>query len=57
MASNVSYLIEAIAEFFGLDHYNVAIAWAILVFVGIIVLLVVVSRETEEEKQKKMRID
>ena len=55
MASNLVYMLHAVADYIEHDKHTVAIAWTILVVMGVTTLLVVTSRETEEEKQRNQK--
>lgn len=51
MASNLSVSLHRIADYFGLDRHAAAIAWTILVVIGVTILIVVVSREDPKQRR------
>ena len=57
MASNLVYVLHAVSDRLGTDRNTLAIIWTLFVIVGVGILLTVVSRETEEEKRMKRRVD
>ena len=57
MSSNVAYILNSISDYLEADKHTVAIFWTGLVVVGTVVLLVYVSRETEEDRMRKTRLE